>query len=59
VPEYARYASPLPGLYLCGAGTHPGGGVTGAPGHNAARRILDDLRRGRGLRARRAETSPQ
>jgi phytoene dehydrogenase-like protein len=41
------YRGPLPGLYLCGAGTHPGGGVTGAPGHNAAREILKDLRRGR------------
>jgi phytoene dehydrogenase-like protein len=30
----------LPGLYLCGSGTHPGGGVTGAPGHNAAQAIL-------------------
>jgi phytoene dehydrogenase-like protein len=36
-------------LYLCGAGTHPGGGVTGAPGSNAARRILADLRRDRAL----------
>jgi phytoene dehydrogenase-like protein len=50
VPGHARYASPLPALYLCGAGTHPGGGVTGAPGHNAAHRILADLRRDRGLR---------
>ena len=50
VPEHARYATPLRGLYLCGAGTHPGGGVTGAPGHNAAQRILDDLRRDRSLR---------
>jgi phytoene dehydrogenase-like protein len=50
VPGWARYASPLPGLYLCGAGTHPGGGVTGAPGHNAAHRILADLRRDRSLR---------
>ena len=50
VPAYARYATPVHALYLCGAGTHPGGGVTGAPGFNAARRILDDLRRGRGLR---------
>jgi phytoene dehydrogenase-like protein len=49
VPACARYATPLRGLYLCGAGTHPGGGVTGAPGHNAAHRILDDLRRDRGL----------
>ena len=37
-------------LYLCGAGTHPGGGVTGAPGHNAAHRILADLKRDRALR---------
>ena len=36
----ARYAMPLDGLYLCGAGTHPGGGVSGAPGRNAARYIL-------------------
>jgi phytoene dehydrogenase-like protein len=43
---YARYRGPLPGLYLCGAGAHPGGGVTGAPGHNAAREIMRDLRRG-------------
>ncbi len=40
----ADYCGALPGLYLCGAGTHPGGGVTGAPGHNAARRIIADLR---------------
>jgi phytoene dehydrogenase-like protein len=40
---WARYRGPLPGLYLCSAGTHPGGGVTGAPGLNAAREILKDL----------------
>jgi len=40
----AGYRGALPGLYLCGAGTHPGGGVTGAPGHNAARVIAADLR---------------
>ncbi|PPT30666.1 hypothetical protein XabCFBP2524_21685 [Xanthomonas axonopodis pv. begoniae] len=34
------YRGAVPGLYLCGSGTHPGGGVTGAPGHNAARVIL-------------------
>jgi phytoene dehydrogenase-like protein len=50
VPGHARYASPIPALYLCGAGTHPGGGVTGAPGHNAAHRILADLRSDRALR---------
>ena len=45
VAGWARYATPLPGLYLCGSGTHPGGGVTGAPGHNAARVILSQGRR--------------
>lgn len=40
---YADYRTPIKGLYLCGAGAHPGGGVTGAPGHNAAREILRDL----------------
>jgi phytoene dehydrogenase-like protein len=39
-----RYRGPLPGLYLCGAGAHPGGGLTGAPGANAAREVLRDLR---------------
>lgn len=47
LPAWSGYRTPLARLYLCGAGTHPGGGVTGAPGHNAARRILRDLRRGR------------
>ncbi len=42
VPGWARYRTPVRGLYLCGAGTHPGGGVIGAPGHNAARQILND-----------------
>ncbi|MEO8803755.1 MAG: NAD(P)/FAD-dependent oxidoreductase [Rudaea sp.] len=42
---YADYRGALLGLYLCGAGTHPGGGVTGAPGHNAAQAILADRRR--------------
>ena len=45
LPGYARYATPIRALYLCGAGTHPGGGVTGAPGFNAAHRILSDLSR--------------
>ncbi len=39
----AGYRGALPGLYLCGAGTHPGGGVTGAPGHNAAKVVASDL----------------
>lgn len=42
---HADYRGPLAGLYTCGSGTHPGGGVTGAPGHNAAREILRDLGR--------------
>ena len=53
VPGWARYATPVEGLYLCGAGAHPGGGVTGAPGYNAARRVLADLRAGRRARRRR------
>jgi phytoene dehydrogenase-like protein len=46
-PDLAQYATPVGGLYLCGAGTHPGGGVTAASGHNAAQRILKDRRRSR------------
>ena len=50
----ADYRMPVPGLYLCGAGAHPGGGVTGIPGRNAAREILKDVKRGRpGRRAQR------
>ncbi len=45
---HGDYCAPVKGLYMCGAGTHPGGGVTGAPGHNAARAILAD----RGFAAR-------
>jgi phytoene dehydrogenase-like protein len=41
---YGDYRSPVPGLYLCGSGAHPGGGVSGLPGYNAARRILSDRR---------------
>jgi len=40
---WAGYRTPIPGLYLCGSAAHPGGGVTGAPGHNAAQVILEDL----------------
>jgi phytoene dehydrogenase-like protein len=42
---HASYRGPLKGLYMCGAGTHPGGGVSGVPGHNAAREILRDAGR--------------
>jgi phytoene dehydrogenase-like protein len=45
VPGWARYRTPVAGLYLCGAGAHPGGGVTGAPGYNAAHAVLADLGR--------------
>jgi len=57
---YGNYRGPLRGLYMCGAGTHPGGGVSGAPGHNAAREILGDFRRGRLRRgnSRAASASP-
>jgi phytoene dehydrogenase-like protein len=44
-PRYANYRTPVRGLYLCGSGAHPGGGVMGAPGRNAAREILKDGRR--------------
>jgi len=45
IPGFADYRTPIRGLYMCGACTHPGGGVMGAAGHNAAREVLRDLRR--------------
>ncbi len=47
VPGWSQYRTPIDGLYLCGAGAHPGGGVTGAPGHNAAHQVLRDWKKGR------------
>ncbi len=44
---YARHRTPVQGLYLCGSGAHPGGGVSGLPGHHAAKIIAKDLKRGR------------
>jgi len=44
-PGYAQYRGPVKGMYMCGAGTHPGGGVMAAPGANAAREILRDLKK--------------
>ena len=43
LPGWSNYQMPIEGLYLCGAGTHPGGEVTGAPGHNAAAAVMQDL----------------
>ena len=43
LPGWAHYRTPIAGLYLCGAGTHPGGTVSGAPGYNAAQEILQDI----------------
>lgn len=43
-PDAAQYGTPVPGLFLCGSGAHPGGGVTGAPGRNAAQRILREMK---------------
>jgi phytoene dehydrogenase-like protein len=45
LPGWARYRTPIDGLYLCGPGTHPGGGIAGAAGYNAAREILRHLKR--------------
>jgi phytoene dehydrogenase-like protein len=45
-PAWSRYRTPVAGLYLCGAGAHPGGGVTGAPGYGASHAALRDRRRG-------------
>jgi phytoene dehydrogenase-like protein len=57
-PALSGYATPVDGLYLCGAGTHPGGGVLGASGHNAAQRVLRDRsRRRHPLRALRGSSA--
>jgi phytoene dehydrogenase-like protein len=47
VPGWSQYRTPIAGLFLCGAGAHPGGGVTGAPGRNAAHQALRDWKKGR------------
>ena len=44
VPGWARYRTPIQNLYLCGSGTHPGGGITGLPGYYAAKEVLKDLK---------------
>ena len=45
IPGFAKYRGPVPGFYMCGSSTHPGGGVMGAPGYNAAREVLRDAGR--------------
>jgi phytoene dehydrogenase-like protein len=50
IPGYAQYRSPVRDLWMCGSSTHPGGGVMGAPGRNAAREILDELRLAKDMR---------
>jgi phytoene dehydrogenase-like protein len=50
VPGYAQYRSPIKGLWMCGSATHPGGGVMGAPGRNAAAEVLAEAKRGKGMR---------
>jgi phytoene dehydrogenase-like protein len=47
VAGWSQYRTPIHGLYLCGAGAHPGGGVTGAPGRNCAHQVIRDLKKGR------------
>jgi phytoene dehydrogenase-like protein len=47
IPGYAQYRAPVRGMYMCGSSTHPGGGVMGAPGANAAREMLRDFGRNR------------
>ncbi len=52
---HGAYRGPIAGLYMCSAGTHPGGGVSGAPGHNAAREIVRDFKRGRLVKRKRGK----
>ena len=56
---HARYRMPLDGLYLAGSGAHPGGGVTGGPGQNAAREIISDWKKGRREREKERERSAE
>jgi phytoene dehydrogenase-like protein len=56
VPGWSSYRTPIRGLYLCGAGAHPGGGVIGAPGHNAAMAVLEDWSQIRGASSQLSRT---
>jgi phytoene dehydrogenase-like protein len=58
LPELSGYRTPVAGYYLCGAGTHPGGGVMGASGHNAAQVVLDDMGGGPPSNATAVHTVP-
>ena len=62
VPGWSQYRTPIDGLYLCGAGAHPGGGVTGAPGRNSAHQVLRDWKKGRlreaGMNSGNGHSSP-
>ena len=57
VPKSAQYRTPVDGLYLCGAGCHPGGGVMGSAGRNAARAVLGSIRSARFARTVRPRSS--
>ena len=61
VPGWAQYRTPIDSLYMCGSATHPGGGIMGAPGRNAAMRILKETEgdRSRSQEVRRQETGGQ
>ena len=45
-PGWSRYRTPIKGLYMCGSYTHPGGGVSGASGHNAVKIVMEDIEKG-------------
>ena len=58
IPGWSQYRTPVPGLYLCGSAAHPGGGVIGAPGHNAAGVLVRDLHEGLGRSDARLSVGP-
>ena len=58
-PGWAQYTTPMKNLYMCGSATHPGGGIMGAPGRNAARRIVKERRRQKVESGQRAAPRPE